>query len=58
MAMIEDRKLIHDLRNSVTVIRNLTQLLHEGKMKPADAEQAHAFIMQECENIIALLKDR
>jgi hypothetical protein len=58
MAKIDDRKLVHDLRNSMMVIRNLSQLLHEGKMKPADAAQAYDMIIAECNKVIEELKDK
>jgi hypothetical protein len=55
---IEDRKLVHDLRNSMTVIRNLTQLMEQGVLKGSDKEQAYALILAECDKVIEVLKEK
>jgi hypothetical protein len=57
MANIEDRKLVHDLRGSMMVVKNLTQLIHDGTLKDKDLEQAYTLIDQECDKVIELLKD-
>ena len=51
-----DPKTIHDLRNSIMVVRNLSRLIKEGKLKDGDKEQAYTIINDECEKIIELLK--
>ena len=58
MAITEDRKFVHDLRNSLTVIRNLSQLLHENKLQGKDKEQAQEFIMLECAKMLELLEKK
>lgn len=55
---IEDRKFIHDMRNSMMVIRNLSQMLHDGTLVGKDASDAQQFIQVECDKVIELLKDR
>jgi nitrogen-specific signal transduction histidine kinase len=53
---IEDRKLVHDLRNSIMVIRNLTQLIEQGVMKGTDKDEAYRLILAECDKIVEILK--
>jgi hypothetical protein len=51
-----DPKTKHDLKNSVMVVRNLAELLEQGKLKDSDREQAFKLIRQECEKMIELCK--
>lgn len=54
--MITDRKIVHDLRNSMMVIRNLSQLLHQDMLKGEDKEKAEKLIIEECDKVLELLK--
>ena len=56
MSITDDRKFIHDLRNSVMVVQNLTKLIREGKMKDADREHAYRLIDAECEKVLEMCK--
>jgi hypothetical protein len=58
MSIGDDRKFIHDMRNSMMVIRNLSQMLHDGMIVGKDAEDAQKLIQEECEKVIELLKDK
>jgi hypothetical protein len=58
MAITDDRKFIHDLRNSIMVIRNLTQLIESGKIKESDKEQAFSYIKAECDKLLALCQKK
>jgi signal transduction histidine kinase len=54
--MIDDRKLAHDLRNSVMVIRNLSELLEQEKLQGKEREQAYAIIKAECEKLLDMTR--
>ena len=56
MAPIDDRQLVHDLRNSMMVIRNLAQLLQEDKLKGKDKDHALDLIRSESEKVIKQLQ--
>jgi hypothetical protein len=49
--MITDQKERHDARNSIMVIRNLSELLEQDKLKGKDKEDAYRFIKDECEKL-------
>jgi hypothetical protein len=53
---MEDRRLAHDLKNSIMVIRNLMELIQQDKLKEADKDQAFAIIKAECEKVLELCK--
>jgi nitrogen-specific signal transduction histidine kinase len=58
MPRIEDRKLVHDVRNSMMVIRNLAQLLQEGKMPEKDKAQAFEMIIAESNKVIREFEEK
>lgn len=49
-----DRTLAHDLRNSMMVIKNLSLLIEQDKIKGKDREQAFAVIKAECDKILKM----
>ena len=51
-----DPKTRHDLKNSIMVVRNLSLLLEQEKLKGAEREQAFKIIAQECEKMLELCK--
>jgi signal transduction histidine kinase len=53
MALV-DRNVAHDLRNSIMVIRNLSELLVQDKLSGTEKTQAHELINKECEKILKL----
>lgn len=58
MSISEDRKFIHDLRNSMMIIRNLSKMLADNMLKGADKTQAEELIQKECDKVIELLKTK
>ena len=55
---IDDQKVVHGLRNSMMVIRNLTQLMEQGALNDSDKEQSYALILAECDKVIEFLKEK
>ena len=54
----DDQKFIHDLRNGIMVIKNLSKMLADGTMKGDDKTRAEKLVQQECDKVIELLKEK
>jgi hypothetical protein len=55
MSVSDDRKFIHDMRNSMMIIRNLSKMLADGMLSGNDKTQAEEMIQKECDKVIELL---
>jgi hypothetical protein len=54
--MIEDRKFVHDMRNSMMVIRNLSELLQQDMLKGEEKKKGEKLIIDECNKVLEMLK--
>jgi hypothetical protein len=55
---VQDRKFIHDMRNSMMIVQNLSKMLADGTLQGADKLHAEELIQKECEKVIELLKTK